>query len=171
MKTLLEVRQISEEELPTIFCDMDQVLVDFIGGAEDAIGEPFATADKDQRWNKIANTKGFWANLSWLSGGKRLWDFISKYDTEILSAYSNRDGTSRNGKLKWLSKNTKIKRSKINLVMRSDKQKYATTNGKPNVLIDDYIKNINEWEAKGGIGIHHTNVSKTIAELKRLGFK
>lgn len=171
MKTLLEVRQISEEELPTIFCDMDQVLVDFIGGAEDAIGEPFATADKDQRWNKIANTKGFWANLSWLSGGKRLWDFISKYDTEILSAYSNRDGTSRNGKLKWLSKNTKIKRGKINLVMRSDKQKYATTNGKPNVLIDDYIKNITEWEAKGGIGIHHTNVSKTISELKRLGFK
>ena len=171
MKTLLEVRQISEQELPTIFCDMDQVLVDFIGGAEDAIGEPFATSDKDQRWNKIANTKGFWANLSWLSGGKRLWDFISKYDTEILSAYSNRDGTSRNGKLKWLSKNTKIKRSKINLVMRSDKQKYATTNGKPNVLIDDYIKNINEWEAKGGIGIHHTNVSKTISELKRLGFK
>lgn len=171
MKTLLEVRQISEAELPTIFCDMDQVLVDFISGAEDAIGEPFATADKDQRWNKIANTKGFWANLSWLSGGKRLWDFISKYDTEILSAYSNRDGTSRNGKLKWLSKNTKIKRSKINLVMRSDKQKYATTNGKPNVLIDDYIKNITEWEAKGGIGIHHTNVSKTISELKRLGFK
>lgn len=171
MKTLLEVRQISEEELPAIFCDMDQVLVDFIGGAEDAIGEPFATADKDQRWNKIANTKGFWANLSWLSGGKRLWDFISKYDTEILSAYSNRDGTSRNGKLKWLSKNTKIKRSKINLVMRSDKQKYATTNGKPNVLIDDYIKNITEWEAKGGIGVHHTNVSKTISELKRLGFK
>ena len=171
MKTLLEVRQISEQELPTIFCDMDQVLVDFIGGAEDAIGEPFATADKDQRWNKIANTKGFWANLSWLSGGKRLWDFISKYDTEILSAYSNRDGTSRNGKLKWLSKNTKIKRGKINLVMRSDKQKYATTNGKPNVLIDDYIKNITEWEAKGGIGIHHTNVSKTISELKRLGFK
>lgn len=171
MKTLLEVRQISEEELPTIFCDMDQVLVDFIGGAENVIGEPFATADKDQRWNKIANAKGFWANLSWLSGGKRLWDFISKYDTEILSAYSARDGNSRNGKLKWLSKNTKIKRGKINLVMRSDKQKYATTNGKPNVLIDDYIKNITEWEAKGGIGIHHTNVSKTIAELKRLGFK
>ena len=171
MKTLLEVMQISEQELPTIFCDMDQVLVDFIGGAEDAIGEPFATSDKDQRWNKITNTKGFWANLSWLSGGKRLWDFISKYDTEILSAYSARDGNSRNGKLKWLSKNTKIKRGKINLVMRSDKQKYATTNGKPNVLIDDYIKNITEWEAKGGIGIHHTNVSKTISELKRLGFK
>ena len=140
-------------------------------GAEKAIGGSFASADKEKRWNAINQTKGFWANLEWMPGAKRLWDFISKYDTEILSAYSGRDPTSRTGKLKWLSKNTKIKRGKINLVMRSDKQKYATTNGKPNVLIDDYIKNINEWEAKGGIGVHHTNVSKTIAELKRLGFK
>ena len=140
-------------------------------GAEKAIGGSFASADKETRWNAINQTKGFWANLEWMPGAKRLWDFISKYDTEILSAYSGRDPTSRTGKLKWLSKNTKIKRGKINLVMRSDKQKYATTNGKPNVLIDDYIKNINEWEAKGGIGIHHTNVSKSIAELKRLGFK
>ena len=140
-------------------------------GAEKAIGGSFASADKETRWNAINQTKGFWANLEWMPGAKRLWDFISKYDTEILSAYSRRDGTTRTGKLKWLSKNTKIKRGKINLVMRSDKQKYATTNGKPNILIDDYIKNINEWEAKGGIGIHHTNVSKSIAELKRLGFK
>jgi len=57
------------------------------------------------------------------------------------------------------------------LVKRKQKQLYAMTNGKPNVLIDDYIKNIKEWEAKGGIGIHHTNVSKTITDLKRLGFK
>ena len=171
MKRLLEVRQISEEELPTIFCDMDQVLCDFMKGAEKAIGGSFASADKEKRWNAINQTKGFWANLEWMPGAKRLWDFISKYDTEILSAYSGRDPSSRTGKLKWLSKNTKIKRGKINLVMRSDKQKYATTNGKPNILIDDYIKNINEWEAKGGIGIHHTNVSKSIAELKRLGFK
>lgn len=171
MKTLLEVRQISEEELPTIFCDMDEVLVAFRSGAEKAIGMPFPEADKEERWKAINQTKGFWANLDWMPGAKRLWDFISRYDTEILSAYSGRDPTSRVGKMKWLSKNTKIKRGKVNLVMRSDKQKYATTNGKPNILIDDYIKNINEWEAKGGIGVHHTNVSKTIAELKRLGFK
>ena len=44
-------------------------------------------------------------------------------------------------------------------------------NGKPNILIDDYVKNIKEWEAKGGIGVHHTDVSKTVGKLKRLGFK
>ena len=38
-------------------------------------------------------------------------------------------------------------------------------------LIDDYIKNINEWKANGGIGVHHTSPMGTLAELKRLGFK
>ena len=46
---------------------------------------------------------------------------------------------------------------------------YELDRGK--ILIDDYDKNIREWEAKGGIGIHHTDVGKTISELKRLGFK
>ena len=55
--------------------------------------------------------------------------------------------------------------------MRSQKQRFATTDGKPNVLVDDYIKNIKEWESKGGIGVHHTTVSKSISELNRLGFK
>jgi hypothetical protein len=57
------------------------------------------------------------------------------------------------------------------LVLRAQKASFAQTDGKPNVLIDDYIKNIQEWENKGGIGIHHTAVPKTLNELKRLGFK
>jgi hypothetical protein len=55
--------------------------------------------------------------------------------------------------------------------LRADKQKFAMINGKSNLLIDDYIKNIHEWEAMGGIGVHHTSPSNTLAELKRLGFK
>ena len=97
---------------------------------------------------------------------------IAKYNPHVLSAYSGRDPNSKVGKMKWLDKNTKFKRANIHLVKRSQKQAYAKNrDGEPNVLIDDYLKNINEWEAKGGIGIHHTNVGKTIAELKKLGFK
>ena len=55
--------------------------------------------------------------------------------------------------------------------IESRQTKIAMINGKSNLLIDDYIKNIHEWEAKGGIGVHHTSPSNTLAELKRLGFK
>jgi hypothetical protein len=171
MKKLLELMEASKNDLPEIYCDMDQVLVDFIGGAEEVIDMPFAQADKNDRWEAIKNTKDFWANLKWMPGAKRLYSFIAKYDPHILSAASGRDVNVRPGKLKWLSKNTKIKRSNINIVKREDKQKFAMTDEKPNVLIDDYLKNITQWEAKGGIGVHHTEVGKTLAELKRLGFK
>jgi uncharacterized protein YbaR (Trm112 family) len=171
VKRLLEVRQISEEELPTIFCDMDQVLCNFMKGAEKAIGGSFASADKEERWKAINQTKGFWANLEWMPGAKRMYQFIEKYDPYILSAASSRDPTSKVGKYKWLAKNTNFPKSRINLVMRSQKQQYAVTDGKPNILIDDYMKNIKEWENKGGIGVHHTDPRKTIGELKRLGFK
>jgi len=100
-----------------------------------------------------------------------LHDFIIRYNPHVLSAYPDLDPNSRNGKMKWLKKNTGFKRGNIHLVLRSQKKNYATTDEKPNVLIDDYDKNIREWEAKGGIGILHTDVGKTISELKRLGFK
>ena len=171
MKTLMEVMKVAKDDFPTIYCDMDEVLCAFLKGAEKVIGRDFPSMDKDERWKKISNTKNLRSKLDWMPGAKRLYDFIIRYDSRILSAYSNRDGNSKIGKMKWLKKNTDFKRGDINLVMRSHKQKYAMANGKPNVLIDDYIKNINEWEAKGGIGIHHTSVGKTISELKKLGFK
>lgn len=173
MKSLQELLEATKEELPTIYCDLDMVLVNFMKGADAAVGGDgfVANKDKDAKWAKINNTKNFWVNLEWMPGAKRLYQFIARYDPHVLSAYSGKDPNSKNGKLKWLAKHTKFKKPNINLVLRSQKQKYATTNGKPNVLIDDYIKNINEWEAKGGIGVHHTSVPKTINELKKLGYK
>jgi hypothetical protein len=171
MKELIELTKASNEDLPEIYCDLDEVLVDFMRGANAAVGGDFVKMDADERWNKINQTKGFWANLGWKPNAKRLHDFIIKYNPHVLSAYTGKDPTSKVGKMKWLKKNAGFKRANIHLVLRSQKQSYATTDDKPNILIDDYIKNIREWEAKGGIGIHHTDVGKTISELKRLGFK
>ena len=61
--------------------------------------------------------------------------------------------------------------SKVNLVKRREKQNFAKVGGMPTILIDDYIKNINQFRSRGGIGIHHTSTAKTINELKKLGFK
>ena len=163
----------SVDDLPVIYCDMDMVLCDFLKGAEEVLGTPFIKADKTKRWPTISAKKDFWVSLEWMPGSKKMWTFINKYDAHILSAYSTKDANSRKGKLDWLRKNAKLtQRSRIHLVLREDKQKFAMTrDGKPNLLIDDYIKNINEFKARGGIGIHHTSSSNTIAELKKLGFK
>jgi 5'(3')-deoxyribonucleotidase len=171
MKTLKQLTEASKDDLSSIYCDMDEVLVALMDGAKQVLGKPFPEVDKTERWKTLSNVKNFWANLRWMPGAIRLYDHISKYDAHILSAYSSKDPNSQKGKMNWLQKNAKFPRSKIHLVKRAQKQAYAVTNGKPNVLIDDYIKNIKEWETKGGIGIHHTNVPKTINELKRLGFK
>ena len=171
MKELLDLTEVSSEDLPEIYCDLDEVLVDFLRGADAAVGGNFAKMPRDERWNKLNQIKGFWVNLNWKPNAKRLHDFIIRYNPHVLSAYTGRDPTSKVGKMKWLKKNADFKRGNIHLVLRSQKKDFATTDEKPNILIDDYDKNIREWNAAGGIGIHHTDVGKTISELKRLGFK
>ena len=172
MKEIVELVEVSDEDLPEIYCDLDEVLVDFIRGADAVVGGDFVRYDRKERWNKINQTKGFWANLGWKPNAKRLHDFIIRYNPHVLSAYTGRDHTSKVGKMKWVKKNTGFKRANIHLVLRAQKKSYAKTKEeKPNVLIDDYVRNIREWENNGGIGILHTDVSKTINELKRLGFK
>jgi 5'(3')-deoxyribonucleotidase len=170
MKYLVEMTTINEEELPEIYCDMDMVLVDFVGRAEELIGDKFTNVEKEKRWEAITGKKDFWHTLDWMPGAQRMWKLINKYNANILSAYSTRDPNSRPGKKVWLKKNAKPT-GDVLLVQRADKKKYATTNGKPNILIDDYIKNIKEWEAAGGIGIHHTSPSNTISQLKKYGFR
>ena len=107
-----------------------------------------------------------------MPNSKKLYQFIARYNTKILSAYSPRMASdSKKGKMQWLQKNTRVKRSDIHLVLRDKKVKFAQTKDKPNILIDDYIKNIREWESAGGIGITHKSVRNTISELKKQGFK
>jgi hypothetical protein len=173
MRSLVEIMKTSAEDLPQIYCDMDGVLCDFIKGANAAVNGLFVTAERGTRWDKIAE-KGakFWADLEWMPDSKKLYQFIARYNPKILSAYSPKMASgSKKGKMQWLQKNTRIKRSDINLVLRDQKRKFAQTNDKPNILIDDYIKNVREWESAGGIGITHINVRKTISELKKQGFK
>jgi len=170
MKTLVELTKINEEELPAIYCDMDMVLCDFIGAYETLTGNKFEKTPKKERWDAIIGKKDFWHTLPWMPGAQGMWKLVNKYNANILSAYSNNDGNSRPGKKAWLAKNAKPT-GKIHLVVRADKQKYAKLGGQPNILIDDYIKNIKEWESAGGIGIHHTSPTNTISQLKRYGFR
>ena len=106
MRTLVELTKISEAELPPIYCDMVQVICDFIGGYEKLTGLDFAEVTRKIGGTLITGKKDFWATLDWITGSQRMWNLINKYNANILSAYSNRDGNSRKGKTQWLKKNT-----------------------------------------------------------------
>ena len=174
-KTLLQFlfEQGIKHQLPHVYLDMDGVLVDLERGSIDVHGKILNDVPKPERWDKINAIKNFWKELNWMPGAKKMWDFLKPYTPSIMSAWTKHDPNSAKGKEDWLKDHVgSLSRSRINLVMRQDKKRFAKDGrtGAPNILIDDHPKNIGEWEANGGIGIHHTSVNRTITKLKKLGF-
>ena len=160
------------KNLPRIYLDMDGVLVNFEKQLEDTIKMPISKWTKlgrKERWDPIIANKKFWSDGPWLNEGKKLFNFVKKYQPHILSAYVEHahDPNCIPGKRKWAMRNTGIPMNRINLVMRSQKQTYASP---ASILIDDYEKNTKEFTARGGTGITFKSANQTIAELKKLGF-
>lgn len=160
------------------YVDLDGVLADFVGAAENVLGREIDTQGKDLNnddWRQIHAAEDFWATLPFLRSGRKLWGHIRKQRPFILSALPRTARQwAQDGKLFWVGKNLpSVTKDRILLVNRKDKQKFAMNAGRrPNLLIDDNAKNIREWEAAGGIGILHRSeaAEKTIARLKKLGY-
>lgn len=163
-----------------IYCDMDGVLVDFMKGAEAVLGHPFESSVldsvKEQDYDKILALKeSFWVNLPPMPGMRELWRVVNKYNGHILSAkasWERNRGTkeySRIGKLIWIKRHLQIPLSRVHIVERKDKQRFATSEQGPNLLIDDHSKNIREFQAAGGIGVYHTSLEQTLMALQKFG--
>ena len=157
-----------------IYFDMDGVLADFLLGVKETTGKDFTAPQmvdgaKAEIKNEIHQNSRFWNTLKPMDG-MDVFKYCRKYNPQILSAYAKWDKNSIPGKYDWCKRNLRLPRTRVNLVQRAEKADYATNReGRPNILIDDYIKNIREFEDRGGIGIHHINKDRTIAELKKLG--
>lgn len=158
---------------PIVYCDMDGVLCDFNAGVRELTSQPTASMSVRQKWKIVRRNPSFWENLEWFEGGKEIWRAVDCHNGHILSSLPYSDPNSRPGKLLWLAKNIELTdSSRIHLVsQRRAKQNYALRNGTPNVLIDDYIKNIEEWTAAGGIAIHHRRAEDSLRQLRDCGFE
>ena len=159
--------QEQEETKYKIYVDMDGVLVDFDGGYEKLTGMTTREADKkgpEFFWKPISKAGAkWWITLNWMSDGKQLWDYVKKYNPELLSAPS-REEASKMGKRIWVKR--ELPGAKLILRSADKKQEFASPTS---ILIDDREKNIEQWEAAGGIGILHTDAASTIKKLKELG--
>jgi len=166
MKTLLEF------DSPQIYCDMDGVLADFEKGIKDMIGGKF----NDDRWNELPDD--FFLQLEPMKDAKQLWGFIGKYDPFILTAIPR---TSRGpiaaraaeDKTRFMKRWFGVSADKMYPVQRINKANFAMDgrDHRPNLLIDDHIKNIQAFRKARGIGVRHTSASDTIKQLKEIGYK
>lgn len=149
-----------------LYVDLDGVLTNFNKGYQDLTGVDLSkeSYEDEEIWKQIDSAGcDFWINLEWTNDGKKLWNYIEKYEPQILSSPSKKD-SSRVGKHKWVNREL----PGTHLILRSagNKKEFASTNS---ILIDDREKNINDWKMSGGIGILHTSADDTIKELKELG--
>tara|TARA_B110000467_G_scaffold110287_1_gene100609 strand:+ start:708 stop:1232 length:525 start_codon:yes stop_codon:yes gene_type:complete len=171
MKSFKEYLEEEKKKSYQIYCDLDGVLVDFIAGVMKELHKS-STPNQDDIDAFLAtmygSSKNFWSQLDWMPDGKKLWDTLKDLNTEILTACPNDckfQPSVMRGKKMWCKKNLNMS-SGVNITTRRGKLKFA--NGDKTILIDDYLKNVNEWRAKGGIGIHHKNARTTLVELKNI---
>ena len=78
---------------------------------------------------------------------------------------------SLEGKTAWVEEWLTPQPSEIIITPAVQKIQFATSNGIPNIIIDDRKSTVDSWNSAGGIGILHApgGSASTIEKLKELG--
>lgn len=154
----------TDKKMPHVYLDMDGVQADFFGAWSRRSGVDHwkAIHDKEAEINQLANSShkevyDFFYKLAPLSGGMKVisWLRQNKIPYTVLSAplrgpYAE---ASKDAKRDWLDRYHAG--SSGSAIFTGNKQKYAMSGGRPNVLIDDFGKYLNAWKDAGGIAVKH----------------
>ena len=154
-----------------VYVDMDGVLADFFGAWKKLVGTDWREIkDLDSALQKIRDKDDFWLNIPVTSNAMNLLSLIKelKGKYNILSAPLPNDPNAEPHKREWVKKNlSAFPPSKV--IITTNKSVHATQpDGTPNILIDDFGKNIAKWEAAGGVGFKHKDhkFERTVKNLK-----
>ena len=163
-------------EIKKIFIDMDGVLADFDMGALELCNfhnlsqnEERPEGFDDDLWAHIKTVDHFYYKLKPIEGAVEMFkEIYAKYGNkvEILTGIPKPERgivTSEADKKQWV-KEYLSETVVVNTVARKDKIKHCE--GKDCILIDDYQKDINEWENEGGTGIFFENPKQAMELLR-----
>ena len=164
-------QHIMEFDNPQIYCDMDGVVADFLKFTNNILGTKF----KDEYWSDLPLDT--FAQLPKMPDADVLWGYIKQFQPFMLTAVprESRGPIAKRAwkdKTRWMKKNFRLASDRMRIVLRKNKKNFAVDgrDRRPNILIDDHLGNIREWEGAGGIGVHHISASSTINDLKKIGF-
>lgn len=172
-----------------LYLDMDGVFVDFDKAAEEIVGpelfqmlhkvfhghispSDLSKLEHNKMCDIMINTPNFWQDLHWMSDGKELFTYIkSTFKANrigVATAPLKGDQRCCQGKWEWIQNNFKIIDQRNYFCTTAKWNCVGKMNGTYQVLIDDKLKNIERWRAKGGIGLHHSSTADTIRQIKTL---
>ena len=159
-----------------LYVDMDGVLVDFVKGAEHYFkitlainnrqgvkGSEFvALWEGPKGWRQLKKDwPTFWMDLDPEPFSSQLLKIVLPHHPAVLTAIPKGWPSSVTGKRIWCQRHMpgwgRHPHEEFHAVDRSYKRRYAKqADGTPNLLIDDFDKNITEWQNAGGIGLLYT---------------
>lgn len=153
----------------TLAFDSDGVIADFDKKAVEILGgKRIHEVPKGTLWSSIERydreVEPFFESLELMDGAMRLVDFGRDNFKHVFiltaSGYTPKNGAEQ--KKRWYAR--MFPGMQVIVVPKSpDKAAYANST---TILVDDRAKSIDPWVAAGGIGILHTSVDDTIAQLR-----
>ena len=156
---------------PTVFLDMDGVLVDFFNAFAKLANVKHWKQMDPQRLQDVLNKivgSDYFAKLPKTntcdSIVEMVVDFAGSYS--ILSSPLRGDiANSTKHKRAWVMDN--LSPQPTTTIIVRDKSQYALLNGVQNILIDDRADNIHKWKEAGGYGIKYQANENDISEISR----
>ena len=156
---------------PTVFLDMDGVLVDFFNAFAKLANVKHWKQMDPQRLQDVLNKivgSDYFAKLPKTntcdSIVEMVVDFAGSYS--ILSSPLRGDiANSTKHKRAWVMDN--LSPQPTTTIIVRDKSQYALLNGVQNILIDDRADNIHKWKEAGGYGIKYQANENDVSEISR----
>jgi hypothetical protein len=138
--------------------DLDGVYADFAKGVFKLTGKFPEQLETRSLWAAIHRNKNFFLELDRTTEFDMLWDVCKRFEHVEFLTGAPSSKTFCEQKKMWVAKHFGPQYV-TNVVPRRDKVLFAKPDqeGWKHILLDDTHRNIHEWEAVGGIGIHHDN--------------
>jgi len=160
---------------PVVYLDMDGVLADFFGGVEKLYGVSHwkqLTSDKskDLRQDVIDRITGtnFFETLPKFPSADPLIAMIKKFTggrfSILTSPLRGDHDNSAKWKKVWINQNIE---QPDETIVTGRKEKYATSKGTANILVDDRPINIQKWQDKGGYGILYQANKNSLSTIEQ----
>ena len=158
---------------PVVYVDMDGVLCDLFNRAAELNSVDHYHQMTKAQWESFlqdSDAYGLFTSLLPFPTANALLEMVRNMfgGYRILSSPLSFDKAgSIAGKREWLQ--THIKVPADGWIFDHNKFNYAVQgDGTPNILIDDWSKNIVPWNERGGIGIKYQADENSLAELKQM---